>query len=133
MSNCHQRSLRFVACAFALALGEFAQAAVFTFVEPRTGLVVLSNTRGASAQAFPVPAQVPLSRRKDLIGADQFPRVSASRQKDLDADRRAILLAELKAEQHGLQLATIGRASTDVLKRHVENIAALQRELQDKR
>lgn len=133
MRICQQRLLRFVGCALALAPGAFAQAAVFTFVEPRTGLVVLSNTRGGAAQAFPVPEQMALTKRQDLIGADQFPRVSASRQWELDGGRRAILLEELKVEQQKLKLATIERAATDVLNRHAANIAALQRELQNKR
>lgn len=116
--------------AFALALLAAvspAGAGVHTYVDPVSGMIVMSNVAppGRTASA---PRQ---ANGQAAPGGDAgaFPRVSARRQREMDGDRRAILQEELTHERRALAAAADARAARDVQARHAANVAALEREL----
>ncbi len=111
-----------------LALGTTnGYAAIYARVDPVSGMTVLSNVPAASrATAATVPAPPPA---KAVAQPGDFPRVSAQRQKQMDGNRREILETELSNEQMALDAAAASRAATDIVQRHLANVAALKREL----
>ncbi|MES2320128.1 MAG: hypothetical protein V4631_21840 [Pseudomonadota bacterium] len=108
-----------------------AQAAIFSHVDPGSGLTILSNVDAGRAETVKKLAPTPTQAARAAAAATpaDFPRVSAARQRERDGGRRAILMAELAGEQQALGTAAAARAQADVLHRHQANIAALQREL----
>jgi hypothetical protein len=117
-----------------LAFAGASQAGVFTHVEPRTGLTIISNVAARPESGQRMVSSSLQTRARGMstnVESGQFPRVSVQQQKELDGGRRSILLDELANERDALQAATARRAATDVLHRHESNIAALQRELQN--
>lgn len=102
-------------------------AEIFTHVDDKSGLTILSNVSPGRAPAIhnATPAQ-----RGGVAGTGAaFPRVTVARQRTLDVGRRTILLDELTSERRSLQTAAARRAEGDVLRRHQTNITALEREL----
>jgi hypothetical protein len=111
-------------------------AEVFVRVDPGTGMSILSNVAPSRVAPAPerTPVPAPTVHRVAASGAvATFPRVTTEQQHDLDGGRRAILLAELEAEQQDYKKAAGGGAAADVLARHAANIEALKRELRDTR
>jgi hypothetical protein len=104
----------------------WAGGAVYAHVDPVSGMVVLNNVP-PGARAAPAQAHIPDRNSRALLAA--FARVSPARQREMDADRRAILENELNEERRALAVASAGHAAGDVRARHAANIAALQREL----
>ncbi len=105
-----------------------AHSGIFTSVDPASGMTIVSNIPPARALIMnsvdgtknrSVPASAPSA----------FPRVSVSRQRELDGGRRAVLQAELTRELRALKAAEVTRAQPEVLDRHQANVAALQREM----
>lgn len=120
-------SLAHGACLVWLALATVpcrAGGEVYRHVDPVSGMVVLNNVPPPETAA-PVRAV----QGKAQATPASFARISAARQRELDADRRAILEDELNEEQRALTAASAGHAARDVLQRHAANVAALQREL----
>jgi len=112
------------ALAFGLAaMPGLGNAGVHRHVDPVSGMVVINNIPPA-AQAAPPAAQPAVSAQ-----SPSFPSISAKRQQQMDAERRAILQEELGEEQRALAAASARRAASDVLARHIANVASLQREL----
>lgn len=97
---------------------------VYTHVDRVSGMVVLSNVPPPASMA---PAHVVQDKARAAPAA--FTRVTPARQREMDADRRAILEDELNEERRALAAASGARAAREVLTRHAANIAALQREL----
>lgn len=96
-----------------LALAD-AQADVYVHVDPVSGMTVLNNIPPSRLIAMPARAS-----------AGSFPRISSTRQHEMDGARRAILETELDTERQALAQAAGREASA----RHAANIAALKREL----
>lgn len=128
----HHLALLFAGC-----LPLLAQAGIYTHVDPKTGMTIISNVEQPRAPALTPVAAAP-GQSAPVTGAAQsarqaapadFPRISAERQRAFDGDRRAILLAELASEQAALGAALAARAAGDVTHRHQNNISSLQREL----
>ena len=110
--------------------GRCCQAAVFAWVDPVSGMTVLSNVQAAKAAKAAGPA-VPASASATapLTGPADFPRVSGERQKQRDGMRRDILQAELGGERQALAAASSRGAAADIVQRHLANVEALKREL----
>lgn len=108
--------------ALALLMADSA-AAVYTHVDPVSGMTVVSN--------MPDPKGAPRAPAAPLPGgqAAAFPRVSGAQQKQMDGTRRAILQAELSNEQKALDAAAARRDVAEIVRRHVANVEALKREL----
>jgi hypothetical protein len=117
------------ACLLCLAVATapcLAGGDVYVHVDKVSGMVVVNNIPPA-APAAQLPTRA--FQGKAQATPAGFARVSAARQRDMDADRRAILEQELDEERHALAGAHAAHAASDVLARHVANVAALQREL----
>lgn len=105
--------MRRAALALLVALGH-AHAAIYTHVDPVSGMTVLNNMPPAGRAEAVAPAP-----------AASFPRIGGARQHDMDGARRTILETELDGERQALAKA----ADRDAAARHAANIAALKREL----
>lgn len=115
---------RFAAPWLALALRiADCGAAVYTHVDPVSGMTVVSNVPDPKAAS-----RTPAAPQSGVQGA-AFPRVSSAQQKQMDGTRRDILQAELSNEQKALDAAAARRDAAEIVRRHVANVEALKREL----
>ena len=125
------RPLLHAAMALPLALACCgASGEVYTYVDPVSGMTILSNVASAKRGASATPATRGTHGRPASGTAPvSFPRISTEKQKQLDGGRRDILVAELNTEQQALATATARRAAEDTVRRHLANVNALKREL----
>lgn len=126
-------SARALLLALALAACPLAQAAVYSYTDPVSGMVVMSNVppKGSALQPAATVSGQPRARPSAAPAAapDAFPSVSAQRQKELDGGRKDILEAELAREKQAMRAALVQKAAADVIARHNANLSALTREL----
>jgi Domain of unknown function (DUF4124) len=135
----HRISAR-IALSLLFALPVVARAEVYRYVDAR-GDIIYSNVPPGG---MPDPDEstspprgrpdVPRGRpvapagRTSAASPAEFPRVSASAQKDRDTLRRRILEDELRAEQV-LQRQAVAKGAADEADAHQRNVRSLEREL----
>jgi hypothetical protein len=127
-----------------------ARAVLFKYVDPVTRMASYTNFRPSQPGArelvlrpeppprraasrggsTPTTHAAPGGRKPPpMLGAANFPRIDAERQRELDADRKHIIGSELLAAQAELARLLAGRAPADRVGRRRSDVAALQREL----
>jgi hypothetical protein len=77
------------------------------------------------------PHKADLALSAQPITPADFPKVSESKQKERDDDRRHILMTELRKESVSLEEVELKKADAETINRHKTNIAALKREIQN--
>ncbi|MFB9241723.1 hypothetical protein IV454_18795 [Massilia antarctica] len=140
-------------CLLLAALGMPAQSALFKYLDPVTRVASYTNYRpsqpgarelvprldaparrgapGARAPAF-AAASVPRPEPGPGPGPGpaNFPRIDATRQRELDAGRRYIIGTELQAAEAELARLLAGAAAPEHIGRRRGDVAALRRELE---
>jgi hypothetical protein len=97
-------------------------------IEDRVLPTPLPKQQGSTQQDAPKRSANPASATPV-----DFPRVRPAEQKERDEDRRMILTEELRAELDALRLLGNKTSSDPSVRRHQQNIASLQRELENLR
>lgn len=87
--------------------------------------------RTATKQYVPAKAHnADANAAAEIVAPADFPKISATVQKERDNNRRHILLDELNKEFATLEDAQSKKADADTINRHKTNIASLKREIQ---
>ena len=116
---------------FCMPLCGYAE--IFTYVDRGSGVTVISNVPLPSGSDYEIENALAIRNRSARTGAAArpagFPVVSSQLQKERDRDRRDILQKELESEQRSAEVALSRSEPASIVHRHLENIAALKREL----